>query len=351
MSNPQKIKGRGAQLNTKNPFLKQGYALEHFEGIDELPDPDPGTVVQAEHSKSIVNKITSPDLPFMYSINPYQGCEHGCAYCYARNVHTYWGLSAGIDFERRIIYKPQAAELLADFFSKKSYSPSSISLSGNTDCYQPLEKKFQITRSLLEVFLKHKHPVGIITKNSLILRDIDILQELAKDNLVRVYISLTTLDESLRRIMEPRTSSSANRLKTIEHLSDGGIPVAVMTAPVIPGLNSDEIPQLLKAAADHGALRAGYTFVRLNGDVKEIFNDWLFKNKPDSRDKIWKLISSGHGGNVSDSRPGIRMRGEGQVAESIRQMFKLFERKYFKGRALPDLDYSKFIRSGQLKLF
>lgn len=351
MSISDKIKGRGAQLNTENPFNKQKYVLENFEGIDEFPEPDPGTEVQVDHSKTIVNKITSTDLPFMYSINPYQGCEHGCAYCYARNVHTYWGLSAGIDFERKIIVKPNAAKLLQDFFSKKSYSPASISLSGNTDCYQPLERKYEITRSLLQVFLKHKHPVGIITKNSLILRDFDILGELAKNNLVRVYISLTTLDETLRRVLEPRTSSSSNRLKTIEHLSKRGIPVAVMTAPVIPGLNSDEIPQLLKAAADHGALRAGYTFVRLNGDVKDVFNDWLIKNKPDSRDKIWNLISSGHGGKVSDSRPGVRMRGEGQVAESIRQMFKLFEKKYFNGRSLPDLDYTQFIGQGQLKLF
>ncbi len=345
------IKGRGSQINTRNRFSKTEFVLEHFEGIDELPDPDAGTEVFIDHPKQIVNKVDSSDLPFIYSLNPYQGCEHGCAYCYARNAHQYWGFSSGLDFERKIIVKPNAAQLLTNFLSKKNYTPATMSLSGNTDCYQPLEKKYRITRSLLEVFLKFRHPVGIITKNALILRDLDILSELAAMNLTRVYISITTLDEELRRVLEPRTSSSQNRLKAIRALTDAGIPTGIMTAPIIPGLNSDEIPDLIKAAADHGAVSAGYTMVRLNGDVKDIFHDWLQKNRPDAANKVWNHITNAHGGSVSDSRPGIRMRGEGNVAESIQQLFRLCKRKHLEGRGMPEFDFSLFMRPGQMSLF
>jgi DNA repair photolyase len=344
------IKGRGSQINTRNRFSDREFVLEHFEGIDELPDPDAGTEVFVDHPKQIVNKIESDDLPFVYSLNPYQGCEHGCAYCYARNAHQYWGMSAGLDFERKIIVKPSAPQLLEKFLSNKKYEPASMSLSGNTDCYQPLERQHRITRGLLEVFLKYRNPVGIITKNALILRDIDILRELASMNLVRVYISITTLDEDLRGVMEPRTSSSQNRLKTIQTLTENNIPAGVMTAPIIPGLNSDEIPELLKAAADHGALAAGYTMVRLNGSVKEIFGDWLIKNRPAAAKKVWNLIKSTHGGEVSDSRPGLRMSGEGNIATSVNQLFKLFQKKYFEGRKMPEYDLSLFKRPGQMEL-
>lgn len=345
------IKGRGSQINTPNRFLKQERVLEHFEGIDELPDPDPGTEVFVDHPKQIVNKVENTDLPFLYSLNPYQGCEHGCAYCYARNAHTFWGMSAGLDFERKIIVKPNAPKLLEEFINKKNYQPATMSMSGNTDCYQPLERQYKITRGLLEVFLKYRHPVGIITKNALILRDIDLLAELASMQLVHVFISITTLDEELRRTMEPRTSSSENRLKTIRTLTDHGIPVGVMTAPIIPGLNSDEIPDLLKAAADHGAITAGYTMVRLNGDVKDIFSDWLQKNRPDAAKKVWNHIRHAHGGSVSDSRPGIRMRGEGNIAQSVNQLFKLFRNKYYGENKMPDYDFTKFQRGGQMSLF
>lgn len=240
--------------------------------------------------------------------------------------------------------KPEAAKLLEDFINKKNYVPATMSLSGNTDCYQPLERTYKITRSLLEVFLKHRHPVGIITKNALILRDLDLLEEMASMQLVRVYISITTLDEELRRVLEPRTSSSQNRLKTIQTLTSHGVPTGVMTAPVIPGLNSDEIPDLLRAAAEHGAMAAGYTMVRLNGDVKDIFADWLKKNYPDAANKVWNQIRSAHGGSVSDSRPGIRMRGEGNIADSVNQMFKLFQRKYFGENKLPEYDFSHLLK-------
>lgn len=341
------IKGRGAQINPANRFEKKELVLEHFEGIDELP-PLPGkTEIFEEHPKTIVNKTESPDLPFDYSLNPYQGCEHGCVYCYARNVHQYWGYSAGIDFEQKLIAKPGAAQLLMKHFESKNYKPQSISLSGNTDCYQPLERKMKITRQLLEVFLKYKHPVGIITKNSLILRDLDILKELASMNLVHVMISITTLKEELRLLMEPRTATSLNRQKVIGKLNQEGIPTGVMTAPIIPGLNSEEIPDLIKAAADLGAMRAGYTMVRLNGAVKDIFHDWLYKNLPDGADKIWNQIKSCHGGQVNDNRFGTRMRGEGKIADAIRQLFHLSVQKYMAGRSFPDYDFNHFVVPGR----
>lgn len=347
------IKGRGAQINTKNRFVDQHYVLEHFEGIDELPDMGIKTEILLEHPKSVLNKIDSPDLPFSFSINPYQGCEHGCIYCYARNAHQYWGYSAGLDFEQKIIAKPNAANILRKHFENKNYTADSVSLSGNTDCYQPTERKLKITRSLLEVFLEYQHPVGIITKNSLILRDIDLLSELAKNGLVHVMISITSMREELRLMMEPRTATTKNRLKVIEILNAKGIPTGVMTAPIIPGLNSDEIPELIKSAADAGALVAGYTMVRLNGAVQDLFHDWLFKTMPDAADKIWNHICETHGGKVNDNRFGTRMRGEGKIAESINQLFKLSVKKYLSGRKMPDFNYGIFRRPGsqvQLKL-
>ena len=336
------IKGRGSQINTKNRFETRERVLEHFEGIDELPELGGKTEVFLEHPKTILNKTESPDLPFDYSLNPYQGCEHGCVYCYARNVHQYWGYSAGLDFEQKLIAKPTAHDLLRKAFQNKNYKPSRISLSGNTDCYQPLERKMEITRNLLKVFLDFQHPVGIITKNSLILRDLDILSELAKNNLAHVMVSITSMREDLRLAMEPRTATTKNRLNVIRHLTENGIPSGVMTAPIIPGLNSDEIPDLIKAAADAGAVAAGFTMVRLNGSVKAIFHDWLYKNFPDAADKIWNQIKESHGGQVNDNRFGARMRGEGQLAESIRQLFKLSVKKNMEGRSFPEYDFSLF---------
>ena len=352
--NNEYLKGRGAQLHTENRFLKQSYVEEHVEGLDEPFLSNEKTEYLVEYPKTIVNKIDSPDLSLMYSLNPYQGCEHGCAYCYARNVHQYWGLSAGLDFERKIIVKPDAPKLLEEFLLHPKWKPLPISLSGNTDCYQPAERKFKITRSLLEVFLKCKHPVSIITKNSLILRDLDILQELAKLRLVHVMISITGLNEQLRSLMEPRTATYANRLNTIETLNKTGIPCGVMNAPIIPGLNSDEIPAVIKAAAEHGAVYAGFTIVRLNGAVSEIFHDWLYTNFPDRADKVWHQIQACHGGQVSDSKFGRRMKGEGPEAEAITNLFKLAVKKYMHNPRAYELDCSLFQRperNGQLALF
>lgn len=345
------FKGRGAQIKTQNRFLKAQYVEEHIEGIDEPLLSAPTTQVFYETPKKVVNKVTSPDLGMMYSLNPYQGCEHGCIYCYARNTHEYWGFSAGIDFESKIIVKKNAPELLEKFLLHPDWHAVPISLSGNTDCYQPLERKLQITRRLLKVLANYRHPVGMITKNSLVLRDLDILQDLAKDNLVHVFVSVTTLDEKLRGIMEPRTASARKRLLVIEALTKAGIPAGIMNAPVIPGLNHHEIPQVLKAASEHGALSAGMTVVRLNGAIGPLFKDWLGKNFPDRFDKVWNQISSLHGGNVNDSKFGRRMTGEGNIAEAIHQLFRVSKKKYFSGRQMPPINLTLFRKGGNLSLF
>ena len=345
------FKGRGAQIKTANKFLKAQYVAEHVEGLDEPMFSAPQTQVFYENARKVVNKVTSPDLSMMYSINPYQGCEHGCIYCYARNTHEYWGFNAGLDFESKIIVKKNAAELVEKFIMHSDWSPVPLSVSGNTDCYQPLERKLEITRSILKVFAKYRHPVGMITKNSLVTRDIDLLQDLAQDNLVHVYISITTLDESLRRVMEPRTASGIKRLQTLEQLAKAGVPVGIMNAPIIPGLNQHEIPTIMKAAADHGALTAGMTIVRLNGSIGSIFEDWLRKNFPDRFEKVWHQICEMHGGNVNDSQWGRRMSGEGTYADIVHKLFKTSKRKFFGERAMPAYNLTKFRKNGNLSLF
>ncbi len=349
------FKSRGARLNTPNPFSKTQLVTEHPEGLDEPLLTDEKTQVFTEHPRTVVNKMNSPDVGMFATVNPYQGCEHGCIYCYARNAHTYYGFSAGLDFERKIVVKPGAADLLRRHFDRKGYRPEPITLSGNTDCYQPLERTYKITRSLLEVMLEYNHPVGLITKNSLILRDADLLAALARRRLVHVMISVTTLRDALRRRMEPRTASAGNRLRTVERLTALGVPVGVMNAPIVPGLNSDEIPQVIRRAAGAGAVTAGYTVVRLNGEIKTLFRDWLYSHYPDRADKVWNQIEACHGGRVSDSRFGVRMHGEGPVAESIRQLFHAAKKKYLSGRSMPEYDVTLFKKpvrkGGQLGLF
>jgi DNA repair photolyase len=346
---PGYFKGRGAQINTSNKFLKNTYVEEHEEGLDVPLLSDEKTQILFEHPKKIINAVKSPDIPGMYSMNPYQGCEHGCIYCYARNTHEYWGYSAGLDFERKIIAKPNAPQLMEKQFMNKNWIVSPIMFSGNTDCYQPVERKLKITRQMLEVLLKFRHPAGMITKNSLILRDIDILQELAKLKLVHVMVSITSLREELRLKMEPRTATARNRLKVVEQLNKAGIPTGVMTAPIIPGLNSDEIPELIKAAADHGAVTAGYTIVRLNGAIGDIFKDWIHKNFPDRADKVLNQIAEAHGGQLNDSRYGKRMRGEGNIVNAINQLFTMAKKKYLSGRDKFEYDLTAFRRPGECK--
>ncbi|NOS90990.1 MAG: PA0069 family radical SAM protein [Cyclobacteriaceae bacterium] len=345
------FKGRGAQIKSENRFLKSHYVTDHIEGLDEPLLENPHTQVFQENAKKIVNRVDSPDLGFGYSMNPYQGCEHGCIYCYARNTHEYYGFSAGLDFESKIVVKKNAARLLEQELLKPSWNAVPIMLSGNTDCYQPLEKKWGITRQLLKVMAQYRHPVSIISKNGLVVRDIDLLQDLAADNLVHVYISITTLNEELRRAMEPRTASGIKRLKTVEELAKANIPVGIMNAPIIPGLNHHEIPAILKAAADHGARNAGMTIVRLNGTIGNIFEDWLQKNFPDRFEKVWNQICSMHGGNVNDSQFGRRMRGDGNIADVIHQLFRSSKKKYFADKNMPAYDLTKFRKGGNLSLF
>ncbi|MEM7370696.1 MAG: PA0069 family radical SAM protein [Bacteroidota bacterium] len=350
---PEYLKGRGAQINPKNQFQQHRLDTQVEDGLDEPLVPSRETEFIYDHPKKIINKVSSPDIPLDYSINPYQGCEHGCTYCYARNSHEYWGYSAGLDFERKIIVKPDAPALLEKELRHPKWEPKPVMFSGNTDCYQPIERKLNITRQCLEVFLKYKHPVSIITKNSLVLRDLDLLTELAKDQLVHVFITITSLDESLRRLMEPRTASSIKRLEVVRRLSEAGIPVGVMLGPVIPGLNNHEIPNLVKETANAGALAAGYTFVRLNGAVGQIFENWIRKNFPDRADKVLSQIMGAHGGKLSDSRFGKRMSGEGEIAKSVAQLFRISKKKYFEGRSLPAYNLTAFHQTdrGQMRLF
>jgi DNA repair photolyase len=344
-------KGRGAQLNTSNKFLAQHKEIELDDRlIEEDLHPNPKTQFFVENAKKILSTFDSPDLPMGQSINAYQGCEHGCVYCYARNAHEYWGFSAGLDFETKIMVKHNAPQLLEKLFQNKSWKPSPIELSGNTDCYQPAEKKFQLTRQLLQIFLKYRNPVGIITKNALILRDIDILSELAKLNLVHVYISINSLNEELRQKMEPRTVTAKQRLKIIEKLSSAGIPTGVMTAPIIPSLNDHEIPAIIENAAKVGAKNAGYTVVRLNGAIGQIFEDWIYKAFPDRAEKVINQIKDCHGGNLNDSRWGTRITGQGKFAENIQQLHRLARKRYLKNGDMPEYDLTKF-RKVQPSLF
>ena len=347
------IKGRGAQTNPSNKFAIESYAMEHPEAIDDWEKEKLNTVYFQENGKTILNKITSPDIPLSYSLNPYQGCEHGCVYCYARNSHEYWGFSAGTDFESKIVIKRRAPELLRELFSSRKWNPLPISLSGNTDCYQPIERKLEITRKLLEVCLEHRNPVGIITKNALVLRDLDILQELNKYKLVSVFTSITSMDEDLRRKLEPRTSKYTDRIKIIETLSKHGIHTGVMNAPIIPGINDTHMFEVLRRASLAGAKSAGYTMVRLNGAIGPIFKNWLTLNFPDRVQKVMNMISDTHVGQVNYSRFITRMKGEGNLAEMIEKQFKLYTKQFHLNEEEFEYNLRDFIRikPGQLRLF
>lgn len=353
VANDRFEKGRGAQYNPKNRFLAGQYVQEHVEGIDEWEHDPRQTQYIYDDSKTLVNKVTSPDVGMMYSANPYQGCEHGCIYCYARNSHEYWGYSAGLDFESRIVVKRNAPALLRKFFDNKNWEPAPISLSGNTDCYQPIERKMKITRQLLEICLEYRNPVGVLSKNALVLRDIDIIQELSKHNLVRVFSSITSTDEDLRRVLEPRTASYRSRLKMIETFSKAGVPTGIMNAPLIPGLNDMHIHDVLKAASEAGAKWAGYTVVRLNGAIGPLFKDWLHKAFPDRAAKVWHQICECHGGAVNDSRFGNRIVGDGKFAELIKDQFQLYCRKYRLNEAKMEYNLKDFrrVKNQQMSLF
>lgn len=341
-------KGQGAQSNPHNRFLTSSYGKFEPAGIDDWEQNDqiqPNFI--NTHAKTIVNKVESQDVGMGYSLNPYQGCEHGCIYCYARNSHEYWGYSAGVDFERNILVKSEAPALFRSFLNKKTWTGDTISLSGNTDCYQPAERKFKLTRQLLEIALEYRQPISIITKNSLVLRDLDLLKEMAAMQLCAVYVSINSLDEPLRLKLEPRTTTALQRLKIIESLSAAGIPVGIMEAPIIPGLNDTEIPKILKTVAAAGARWAGYNIVRLNGQIGDIFKDWLFKTFPDRAEKVYHSIQQCHAGKVNDSVFGRRMRGEGHLASLIGQTFKLHARLNSLNQTRLQLNHDLFKRPGQ----
>ena len=350
------MKGQGSQTNPNNRFA------QHTSEVDdsylnylvaEGEEVASKTKVIEVYPKSIVNKVTSPDVPMEWSLNPYQGCEHGCTYCYARNSHEYWGYSAGIDFECIILVKKNAPLLLDQTLQKKSWKASPIVLSGNTDCYQPIERKLKITRACLEVMLKHQHPIGIITKNALVQRDIDLLKQLAQKQLVQIVVSITTLDEDLRQKMEPRTASAKKRLETVEALSNAGIPVSVLMAPIVPGLNSHEVFDLLKAAKEAGARDAGFTMVRLNGQIADIFSTWITEVYPDKAEKVLNQIKATHQGSLKDNEFGRRMRGSGNEADAIKQTFKMARKKFFgnPGKLDYNLELYDQTKKPQLKLF
>jgi len=351
-------KGRGATTNPPNRFERTHIEpdLEHLEEIEAIGlSNEKSTEYLPDASQSIVSENASPDVPFRYSLNPYRGCAHGCSYCYARPTHEYLGLSAGLDFESKILVKHDAGKLFRNFLSRPNWKPEIVTLSGVTDPYQPGEQKFGITRQCLEVALECRQPLGIITKNALVLRDLGILQEMARLGIVRVAVSVTTLDADLARHLEPRTSTPEARLRAIRLLSDAGVPVQVMVAPIIPGLNDSAIPGVLSAAAEAGARTAGYVLLRLPFAVKPIFLSWLDQHYPESRNRIEQAIRSTRDGELNSPAFGKRMRGTGLLAEQIEQMFRTFSRRFGLDQAIPlpncDLFKPPHDESGQRLLF
>ncbi|MBK7935900.1 MAG: PA0069 family radical SAM protein [Lewinellaceae bacterium] len=350
------LRGRGAQINPPSPYekiVRDQAPVDWALASGDWEEDSLKTEYLETHPKTILNRVSSPDIPMEWSMNPYQGCEHGCIYCYARNTHPYWGYSAGLDFERKILVKRNAAELLENELKKKSWIAAPVMFAGNTDVYQPAERKFRITRACLEVFWKYRHPVGVITKNSLVLRDLDLLQHLAAERLVSVAISITTLNEELRQFLEPRTASVKQRLKTVETLSKAGIPVFVMMAPIIPGLNDHEVFSVVKTAAGCGALGVGHSMVRLNGDIAAIFEDWIRKTMPGRADRVLNRIRDTHGGHLQEKRFGKRMRGEGNIADIVHEQFRIAKQKFFHDKTMPayNLDLHEQFKTSQLRLF
>ncbi|HUS39989.1 MAG: PA0069 family radical SAM protein [Pirellulales bacterium] len=353
------VVGRGAQIKPPNRFQSSRLEedLEHLAELDQIEDQrrTVATRFLTDQSRSIITTNDSPDIPFRVSINPYRGCEHGCAYCYARPGHEYLGMNAGLDFETNVLVKHDAADLLRDALNKPSWRCEPISISGVTDCYQPAERRFKITRSILEVLSEANHPAGIITKNSLVARDQDLLASMAQRRLMHVFLSITTLDAELARRMEPRTATPDARLRTIEQLTSAGVPVGVMVAPIIPGLNDEEIAHVLSAARDAGAVSASYVLLRLPLAVEPVFRDWLDRNVPLKKDRIEGLIRSSRDGKLSDARFGSRMCGTGEYAKHLQQTFKVFRAKTGLDQRMPPQDTSQFRpplpRSGQLNLF
>jgi DNA repair photolyase len=351
MASPFPVRGRGSASNPKN----------RFESIETVPEPpqdsdaisSPHTEFFPDRSRSIIAYNDSPDVGFDASINPYRGCEHGCVYCYARPTHEYLGFSSGLDFETKIMVKEDAPELLRKELSSRNWTPQLVALSGNTDCYQPVEKTKQLTRRCLEIFLEFRNPVVIITKNFLVTRDVDILAELARYDCVGVTVSLTTLDHKLSSLLEPRASRPARRLAAIERLAEAGVPVGYLQAPMIPGLTDAEAPAIGAAAAKAGATFSGYVALRLPFAVKSLFEDWLEQNYPEKKNKVLGRVREIRGGKLNDPNFTSRMRGQGIYAEQMAKLFQLARKKSGITERWPKLTIEHFQRPGidQLRLF
>jgi len=317
----QPAKGRGAQSNPDCRYQSQSRERLSDDWFDEVPEPQQRTTVTRDHSKSILSRNKSPDVPFSVSINPYRGCEHGCSYCFARPTHAYLDLSPGLDFETRLTYKPDAPRLLQQALAKSGYVCETIALGSNTDPYQPIEREYRITRQLLEVLQFHRHPVAIVTKSAMVERDIDILASMAQQNLVQVMISICTLDKYLGRRMEPRASAPHRRLQTITRLHEAGIPVGVLVAPIIPVLNDPELEQILQNCAEAGVDAAGYVLLRLPLEVAPLFEEWLRNHYPLKADHVLKRVRDTRGGALYRSEFGQRMQGQGAFASIIGRRF------------------------------
>lgn len=348
----------GSRLDPPNRFDKIGVDvdLEQLEWDDEYLKSRTDRPIEYfdDTSKSVVSENDSPDISFRYSVNPYRGCAHACPYCYARNSHEYLGLNAGMDFETKIYVKRDAVKLLREFLSRDGWEPAPIIFSGITDCYQPAEREFRLTRQCLEVLCECGAAGSIVTKNALVVRDLDLLREMASRRLMQVAISVTTLDPELARLMEPRASIPSARLRAVRMLADAGVPVIVMAAPMIPGLNDHEAPAIIEAAAAAGAKDVRYTLLRLPLSVAPVFLEWLQREQPLKAGRIEGLIRQMRGGKLNESAFGKRMKGEGKIAEQIAQVFQVFRRKHsFPG--LQPLDLSRFkppaAPNGQMRLF
>ncbi|MCP4173868.1 MAG: PA0069 family radical SAM protein [Fuerstiella sp.] len=352
-------KGRGAAIRPQNRFVSThsepdleqvGEDREYLESLRSQP-----TQYLDDNSKSIVSTNDSRDVFFRFSVNPYRGCAHGCSYCYARPTHEYLGLDAGLDFETKIFVKHRAPTLFQDWLARESWQPEYIAFSGVTDCYQPAEKEYKLTRGCLEVALDARQPIGVITKNALIARDIDLLARMSRFNAVSVAISITTLDSNLAAAMEPRTSTPHARLRTIRELTEAGIPVTAMVAPIVPGLTDSEVPAILESVATAGAKSASYIVLRLPWNVRPVFLEWLERTQPSRKQLVESRIRSTRNGALNAPDFGGRMRGEGEIADQICQTFRLFARKHGLDTELEPLSTEHFRRptpsSGQLRLF
>jgi DNA repair photolyase len=337
------VRGRGARSNRSGRY--EAEAREAFDDgwtlDDEVVDAI-ATTVSAEKAKVIITRNDSPDVGFSASINPYRGCEHGCIYCYARPAHAYMGLSPGLDFESKLFFKPDASRLLERELSNPRYVPEYIHIGGNTDPYQPEERKLRVTRQIIEVLDRFNHPFSVITKSGLILRDLDVLASMSKKNLVRVAISITTLDRKLARSMEPRAATPEKRLDAVKRLSDAGVPVIVMFAPCIPGLNDHEMEAVLERSAAAGARGAGYVALRLPLEIKDLFKEWLATDHPDRAARVMSLIRQIRGGKDYDSQWGKRMKGEGPIAALMSRRFATAKKRYGLDSRLEPLDLTQF---------